>query len=245
MTKKNEPLLPGIATQQTARNLIRLYARLKGEVQKATDGEDTFMWANEAKAYMRHISRLMVLLGIDWHPGDIRPVKTRVQSGPLPWSKLRPRILAVLRAIYLTIGAIFVAQATGIDLSIYQQLVILGVLMLTSKGSAGVAGAGFVTLAATLGSIPAIPVAGLVLLLGVDRFLNEARAITNLVGNGLATIAVAKWEGAFDADRWNAVTGDTATGSRISEKWAAKRLEAIESDDEEVGMPEPAASRAA
>lgn len=98
MTKKNEPLLPGIATQQTARNLIRLYARLKGEVQKATDGEDTFMWATEAHAYMRNISRLMVLLGIDWHPGDIKPVKTRVQSGPLPWSKLRPRILAVLRA---------------------------------------------------------------------------------------------------------------------------------------------------
>lgn len=100
MTTKNKPQLPGIATQQTARNLIRLYARLKGEVQKATDGEDTFMWANEAKAYMRHISRLMVLLGVDWHPGDIRPVKTRVQSGPLPWAKLRPGVLAVLRANY-------------------------------------------------------------------------------------------------------------------------------------------------
>jgi hypothetical protein len=65
MTKKNEPLLPGIATQQTARDLIRLYARLKGEVQKSTDGEDTFMWANKAKVSMRHISRLMVLMGID------------------------------------------------------------------------------------------------------------------------------------------------------------------------------------
>lgn len=112
-------------------------------------------------------------------------------------------------AIYLTIGAIFVAQATNVDLSWTQQLVILGVLMLTSKGSAGVAGAGFVTLAATLGTMHTIPVAGLVLLLGVDRFLNEARAITNLVGNGLATIAIAKWEGAFDAARWREVTGDT------------------------------------
>jgi Na+/H+-dicarboxylate symporter len=111
-------------------------------------------------------------------------------------------------AIYLTIGAIFVAQATNTELSWMQQLVILGVLMLTSKGSAGVAGAGFVTLAATLGSMHTIPVAGLVLLLGVDRFLNEARAITNLVGNGLATIAVAKWEGAFDEARWREVTGD-------------------------------------
>ena len=134
-------------------------------------------------------------------------------------------------AIYLTIGALFVAQGTGVDLSIGQQLVILGVLMLTSKGSAGVAGAGFVTLAATLGSIPAIPVAGLVLLLGVDRFLNEARAITNLVGNGLATIAVAKWEGAFDAARWNEATGDKARGSGVSAKWAAKRLSPMGGDE--------------
>jgi Na+/H+-dicarboxylate symporter len=111
-------------------------------------------------------------------------------------------------AIYLSIGAIFVAQATNVDLSITQQLVILGVLMLTSKGSAGVAGAGFVTLAATLGSMHTIPVTGLVLLLGVDRFLNEARAITNLIGNGLATIAIAKWEGAFDDVKWRDVTGD-------------------------------------
>jgi len=111
-------------------------------------------------------------------------------------------------AIYLTIGALFVAQATNVDLSFTQQLVILGVLMLTSKGSAGVSGAGFVTLAATLGSMHTIPVTGLVLLLGVDRFLNEARAITNLIGNGLATIAVAKWEGAFDEAKWREVTGD-------------------------------------
>ena len=130
-------------------------------------------------------------------------------------------------AIYLTIGAIFVAQATGIDLTISQQMVILGVLMLTSKGSAGVAGAGFVTLAATLGSIPEIPVAGLVLLLGVDRFLNEARAITNLIGNGLATIAVAKWEGAFDSQRWNEITGDKARAAFVSEKWLAKRATEI------------------
>lgn len=120
-------------------------------------------------------------------------------------------------AIYLTIGAVFVAQATGVDLTLGQQLLILGVLMLTSKGSAGVAGAGFVTLAATLGSIHTIPVAGLVLLVGVDRFLNEARAITNLVGNGLATIAVAKWEGVFDSEKWNEVTGDNARDSGYRE----------------------------
>jgi aerobic C4-dicarboxylate transport protein len=100
--------------------------------------------------------------------------------------------------IYLTMAAIFVAQATNTPLDIWGQLVVLGVLLLTSKGSAGVAGAGFVTLAATLASIHTVPVAGLVLLLGVDRFMNEARAVTNLIGNAVATIAVAKWEGAFD-----------------------------------------------
>ncbi len=100
--------------------------------------------------------------------------------------------------IYLTMAAIFVAQATNTNLTLLDQLVVLGVLLLTSKGSAGVAGAGFVTLAATLSSIHTVPVAGLVLLLGVDRFMNEARAVTNLIGNGVATIAIAKWDGAFD-----------------------------------------------
>jgi aerobic C4-dicarboxylate transport protein len=101
-------------------------------------------------------------------------------------------------SIYLSMAAIFVAQATNTDLSFGDQIVLLGVLLLTSKGSAGVAGAGFVTLAATLSSIHTVPVAGLVLLLGVDRFMNEARAVTNLIGNGIATIAIAKWDGAFD-----------------------------------------------
>jgi aerobic C4-dicarboxylate transport protein len=97
--------------------------------------------------------------------------------------------------------AIFIAQATNIPLSLGQQVVILITLMLTSKGSAGVAGAGFVTLAATLASMNQIPVAGIVLLLGVDRFTNAARATTNIIGNCVATIVVAKWEGAFDKDQ--------------------------------------------
>jgi aerobic C4-dicarboxylate transport protein len=101
-------------------------------------------------------------------------------------------------SIYLSMAAVFVAQATNTDLSLADQIVLLGVLLLTSKGSAGVAGAGFVTLAATLSSIHTVPVAGLVLLLGVDRFMNEARAVTNLIGNGVATIAIAKWDGAFN-----------------------------------------------
>ena len=102
-------------------------------------------------------------------------------------------------AIYLSMGAIFIAQATNTHLSLRDQIVILIVLMLTSKGSAGVAGAGFVTLAATLASMHQIPVAGLVLLLGVERLTNIARAVVNVIGNSVATIVIAKWENAFDA----------------------------------------------
>src|ERR1019366_5232244 len=96
--------------------------------------------------------------------------------------------------IYLTMAALFIAQALNIDLTLTQQLSILAVAMLTSKGASGVTGAGFITLAATLAVVPSIPVAGLALILGVDRFMSEARAITNFIGNGVATIVVAKWE---------------------------------------------------
>ncbi len=104
-------------------------------------------------------------------------------------------------SIYLTMAAIFVAQATNTHLTLRDQLLLLAVLLLTSKGSAGVAGAGFVTLAATLSSMDKIPVAGMALLLGVDRFINQARAVTNLIGNGVATIVVARWENAYDEKR--------------------------------------------
>lgn len=104
-------------------------------------------------------------------------------------------------SIYLTIAALFVAQATNTHLSLAQELGILGVLLLTSKGAAAVTGGGFITLAATLSSTGTIPVAGLTLLLGIDRFMSEARAITNLIGNGVATVVVARWEGEFDQER--------------------------------------------
>jgi len=100
--------------------------------------------------------------------------------------------------IYLTMAALFVAQALNIDLTLTQQLSILGVAMLTSKGASGVTGAGFITLAATLAVVPSIPVAGLALILGVDRFMSEARALTNFIGNGVATIVVSKWEKELD-----------------------------------------------
>jgi aerobic C4-dicarboxylate transport protein len=114
-------------------------------------------------------------------------------------------------SIYLTMAAIFVAQATNTPLSLGQELTILGVLLLTSKGAAAVTGGGFITLAATLASTRTIPVAGLALLLGIDRFMSEARAITNLIGNAVATIVVARWEGALDVGRMNEVLrGETA-----------------------------------
>jgi aerobic C4-dicarboxylate transport protein len=100
--------------------------------------------------------------------------------------------------IYLTMAALFVAQALNIDLSLGQELSILGVAMLTSKGASGVTGAGFITLAATLAVVPDIPVAGLALIVGVDRFMSEARALTNFIGNGVATIVISKWENELD-----------------------------------------------
>ncbi len=103
--------------------------------------------------------------------------------------------------IYLTLAAIFIAQATNVDLTIWHQITLLMVLLLTSKGAAGVTGSGFIVLAATLSSINVVPVAGLALILGIDRFMSEARALTNLVGNAVATIVVAKWNNALDEAR--------------------------------------------
>jgi aerobic C4-dicarboxylate transport protein len=108
-------------------------------------------------------------------------------------------------SIYLTMAAIFVAQATNTPLTLMQELTILGVLLLTSKGAAGVTGSGFITLAATLSVVPTIPVAGLALILGIDRFMSEARALTNLIGNGVATVVAAKWEKELDIQKMEAV----------------------------------------
>jgi aerobic C4-dicarboxylate transport protein len=107
-------------------------------------------------------------------------------------------------AIYLTMAAVFIAQATNIPLSLADQLGLLAVLLLTSKGAAGVTGSGFIVLAATLSAVGTLPVTGMVLILGIDRFMSEARALTNLVGNGVATVVVARWCGAFDAERGRA-----------------------------------------
>jgi aerobic C4-dicarboxylate transport protein len=104
-------------------------------------------------------------------------------------------------SIYLTMAAVFIAQATDTPMSLFQQLTLLAVLLLTSKGAAGVTGSGFIVLAATLSAVGHVPVAGLALILGIDRFMSEARALTNTIGNGVATIIVAKWTGELDEQR--------------------------------------------
>ena len=110
-------------------------------------------------------------------------------------------------SIYLTMAAVFIAQATDTPLTAAQQLGILGMLLLTSKGAAAVTGGGFVTLAATLAATHSLPVAGLALLIGVDRFMSEARALTNLAGNAVATVVIAKWEGELDLAKAKAELG--------------------------------------
>ncbi len=106
--------------------------------------------------------------------------------------------------IYMTLAALFIAQACNVDLTLGQQLLLLAVAMLSSKGAAGVTGAGFITLAATLSIVPSVPVAGMALILGIDRFMSECRSLTNFVGNAVATIVVARWEGKFDRAQFEA-----------------------------------------
>jgi len=130
-------------------------------------------------------------------------------------------------SIYLTMAAIFVAQATNTPLTITQTLTILAVLLLTSKGAAAVTGGGFITLAATFAAIPTIPVAGLALILGIDRFMSEARALTNLIGNGVATLVVSKWENELHMERMDAILNN--------ETWEdAEEPESLLDDEDEL-----------
>jgi aerobic C4-dicarboxylate transport protein len=106
-------------------------------------------------------------------------------------------------SIYLTMAAVFLAQATNTDITIVQEITIIAVLLLTSKGASGVTGSGFIVLAATLSMIPGIPVAALAVIFGIDRFMSTGRALTNLVGNGAATIIISKWEKELDSETLN------------------------------------------
>ncbi len=115
-------------------------------------------------------------------------------------------------SIYLSMAALFIAQAYGVELDVWHQITLLAILMLTSKGAAGVTGSGFITLAATLAAFPMIPVEGIALLIGVDRFMSEARAVTNLIGNGVATVVVSKMEKEFDPEQEKrALAGEVTT----------------------------------
>jgi aerobic C4-dicarboxylate transport protein len=118
--------------------------------------------------------------------------------------------------IYMTLAALFIAQATGIDLSLGDQILLLLVAMLSSKGAAGITGAGFITLAATLSVVPSVPVAGMALILGIDRFMSECRALTNLVGNAVATIVVARWENELDKDMLDKAMAGELTGDPVA-----------------------------
>ena len=117
--------------------------------------------------------------------------------------------------IYMTLAALFIAQACNVELTLGQQLLLLSVAMLSSKGAAGVTGAGFITLAATLSIVPSVPVAGMALILGVDRFMSECRSLTNFIGNAVATVVVARWEGRLDRAQL-----DAALGGRLSAEQA-------------------------
>ncbi|WP_242184328.1 dicarboxylate/amino acid:cation symporter [Sphingomonas sp. CARO-RG-8B-R24-01] len=124
--------------------------------------------------------------------------------------------------IYMTLAALFIAQACNVDLTLGQQLLLLSVAMLSSKGAAGVTGAGFITLAATLSIVPSVPVAGMALILGVDRFMSECRSLTNFIGNAVATVVVSKWEGKLDVEQLNAaLSGKVLPAPAVSSAPAA------------------------
>jgi aerobic C4-dicarboxylate transport protein len=118
--------------------------------------------------------------------------------------------------IYMTLAALFIAQACNVELTLGQQVLLLGVAMLSSKGAAGVTGAGFITLAATLSIVPSVPVAGMALILGVDRFMSECRSLTNFIGNAVATVVVSRWEGQLDTERFKAVLANREPAATAS-----------------------------
>jgi len=136
-------------------------------------------------------------------------------------------------SIYLTMAAVFIAQATNTEMTLTQQLTLLGVLLLTSKGAAGVTGSGFIVLAATLSAVGGVPVAGLALILGIDRFMSEARALTNLIGNGVATVVVAKWCNELDVNRMQQQL------DHESEEDADEPERVIDAKEEHMGVPVP------
>ncbi|WP_149195850.1 dicarboxylate/amino acid:cation symporter [Luteimonas suaedae] len=130
--------------------------------------------------------------------------------------------------LYMTLAALFIAQATNIDLTLGQQVTLLLVAMLSSKGAAGVTGAGFITLAATLSVVPTVPIAGMALILGIDRFMSECRSITNFIGNAVATVVVSRWEGALDPVQLERALDGAADAEYIADAGGAPRGRVLE-----------------
>lgn len=155
--------------------------------------------------FLRYIrEELLIVLGTSSSESVLAPLMEKMEKAGCPKSIVGLVIPSGYSFnldgtnIYITLAALFIAQALDIDLTWTQQLSIFAVALLTSKGASGVTGAGFITLAATLAIVPDVPVAGLALILGVDRFMSEARALTNMIGNGVAAIVVSKWEKSLD-----------------------------------------------
>lgn len=149
-------------------------------------------------------------------------------------------------AIYLSLAALYIAQATNTPLSIGQQLGLLAVMLLTSKGAAGVAGGGFIALTATLSTIGTVPAAGIMLIFGIDKFMSECRALVNFYGNAVATLAIAKWDGTLDIDRARQVLADRTSSERSAAAAAtegAERTRHGESADQNVVPAEPGMAR--
>jgi aerobic C4-dicarboxylate transport protein len=126
--------------------------------------------------------------------------------------------------IYMTLAALFIAQATGAQLSLWDQVALLLIAMISSKGAAGVTGAGFITLAATLSIVPSVPVAGMALILGIDRFMSECRSLTNFIGNAVATIVVARWDNALDRERLAAALGGQPDAAAAAQSGTRGRI---------------------
>ena len=144
----------------------------------------------------------------------------RVVGKPPFHRTLYVRVLVAIvdgTSIYLTMGAVFVAQATNTPLDLGHQLALVGILLLTSKGAAGVTGSGFIVLAATLSTLGDVPVAGLVIIFGIDRFMSEARALTNVVGNAVGTLVVARWCGELDDERLRTQLAEGPAAEEVAE----------------------------
>ena len=159
-------------------------------------------------SFLKHIRQeILLVLGTSSSESAMAPLMERLNE-----AGCSPRVTGMVvpagyalnldgTNLYLTLATLFIAQAFGVELGFDRQASIFLIAMATSKGASGVTGAGFITLAATLAVVPEIPSTGLVLILGVDRFMSEARAVTNMIGNGVATLVISKWEGALDSDR--------------------------------------------